>query len=266
MNKLLIPFLICLSVSTAYAKPIVVIDAGHEPSKTGAIGTCQKNEVVYNDELVSFVSRALAKDYQVILTREPGKEVDVSNPALATYLPGTEAKKWSTFKSLLARPAIANKNQAAIFISIHHDSTSAKHQVYLPALCNGKGGKTLNAQFKKKYKIGYNVFVYPENKSKRELNSLKLAGLVGQQIKNIGRKSSDYHVAPDDGCKSCRPINKANGVWSADLAVLRDTTMPAILIEAGNIVDVDDEAVINNDVFRREFSLAVKRAVDGYFK
>ena len=41
--------------------------------------------------------------------------------------------------------------------------------------------------------------------------------------------------------------------------------MPAVLIEAGNIVDVDDEARINTDAFRLEFARALDRALALYF-
>lgn len=258
--------ILSLCVSAAHAQPIIVLDAGHEPSKSGARGSCQKKEVVYNDELVAFVQRALAKDYQVILTRHNSKELDAVNPTLIHSLPAKDRKRWTQNKSLLARPAIANRKQADLFISIHHDSTLEKQQRSNPDLCQGHGGKTLSAAFKKKYNIGYNVFIYQQGQSPRQRQSLKLANLVAKQLYDMGRTPSNYHVYPDDSCKSCLPVNKTIGVWQADFAVLRNTDMPAILIEAGNIVDAEDEARINNDPFRERFSLAIKNAVDAYFK
>lgn len=55
------------------------------------------------------------------------------------------------------------------------------------------------------------------------------------------------------------------GIWHENLAVLRGTKMPAVLIEVGNIIDPTDEKIINNDDFRKQFSLALKKGLDAYF-
>ena len=41
--------------------------------------------------------------------------------------------------------------------------------------------------------------------------------------------------------------------------------MPAILIEVGNIIDTDDEAKVNNEQFRLEFTRVIQSALDHYF-
>src|SRR3989338_3167022 len=94
-------------MSMAYAKPIIVIDPGHEPSQLGAIGTCQQNEVVYNDELATYVAKQLSSSYQVIMTRQPGKDVDTDN-LTPQSLPPKDTAVWASKKSLLARAVIAN--------------------------------------------------------------------------------------------------------------------------------------------------------------
>lgn len=247
------------------AMPIVVIDSGHEPSALGATGTCHQNELVYNDELVQQIDQTLTNFYQVILTRQSGKDVQTDDPNLQNYLPKNEKVLWNSKKSLLARAAIANLNHAQVFISIHHDSTITEQQVNDPTLCDNHGGINLKPDFKNKYTIGYNIFVDNADPTQRREKSLLLAEDIGTQLRAIGRVPSNYHVYPVDKCKSCYPINQELGVWNEDLAVLRNTNMPAVLIEVGNIVDPEDEKIINTDDFRNKFSTALKLALGEYF-
>jgi hypothetical protein len=86
-----------------------------------------------------------------------------------------------------------------------------------------------------------------------------LADNIGKQLRALGR------IPSNDNCKSWYPVNPELGVWHENLAVLRDTQMPAVLIEVGNIVDPADEKKINTNEFRIKFSAALKRALDNYF-
>lgn len=245
--------------------PIVVIDSGHEPSALGATGTCNKNELVYNDQLVQQIAQTLGNTYQIILTRQPGLDVQTDIPNLENNLPNIGIALWNSKKSLFARAAIANLNHANVFISIHHDSTSTEQQVIDPTLCEHHGGINLKPDFKNQYRIGYNIFFDNADSTTRRAKSLLLAENIGKQLRAIGRIPSNYHVYPVDKCKSCYPVNKVLGVWNEDLAVLRNTNMPAVLIEVGNIVDPEDEQIINTNDFRIKFSAALKQALNEYF-
>jgi len=251
--------------SAVYAKPLIVIDPGHEPTQGGTIGTCQQHEVVYNDEMAQFVTKALEPTYKVILTRQPEKPVQTDDLSLKNNILPADQILWESKKSLLARPAIANKDHAQLFIAIHHDSAPAEDQIFDPALCHSKGGKTLSPAFTKKFNIGFNIFVDNQENDPRSQESILLAENIGKQMIALGRTPSNYHVYPGGDCKSCRPIDAKLGVWYENLAVLRNAKMPAVLIEVGNIVDTTDEAKINNDAFRSQFSVAVKTAVDQWF-
>lgn len=241
---------------------VIVIDPGHEPSKSGAKGTCGESEVIYNDLMAQKLKASLTS-YKVILTRQPGKEIKVDDK-LALEVPGVSKNLWSRNKSLIARPALANAAHADVFISIHHDSVSKKHQTKHAGLCDGKGGITVSDAFRHRYKIGYNVFVNNDAKEPIRSKSIKLAKIIGKQMIAIGRTPSDYHFFPVDDCKSCEPVDKKLGVWHHDLAVLRHAEMPSVLIEIGNIIDHEDEAQINTDEFRQSFSDALRLALDQF--
>ena len=258
--SLLLTNLLTPEVSFANTNNTIVIDPGHEPSKGGATSTCGEKEVVYNDRMSQKLLQAL-KPYKVILTRQPGKEV-VADVSLNQALSPSGKVSWAKSKSLLARPAIANSSKADIFISIHHDSVSAKHQVPHDGACKGK---TVSDDFKRKYKIGFNVFVNGDGKEPNRTKSIKLATMIGKSLLEIGRVPSDYHFYPVDDCKSCEPIDKKYGVWHQNLAVLREAKMPAVLIEVGNIVDHEDERLMVSESFRAKFSSQIKKSVDEYF-
>jgi len=55
------------------------------------------------------------------------------------------------------------------------------------------------------------------------------------------------------------------GVYSQDLAVLKNAKVPAILIEVGNILDPDDERTINTTEFRQKFATVISKSLKDFF-
>jgi hypothetical protein len=236
----------------------VVLDSGHDPKFTGAKGNCGKNEVNYNDELVQeIVSKS---NFQYHLTRQYGE-------TLAHWVSNQPLPKAMTLNdSLQARTSIANRSQGDLFISIHHDSNSKRFIEFDRSLCSGRGGKKLNAAFLKKHRIGFNIFINENIDNEKGKASLEFAKILGQRLVNMNRTSSDYHYQPEDDCKSCKPLVAELGIWSQNLFVLRETFMPAVLIEVGNIIDTQDEALISSALFKANFSELLNLSVQEYFE
>ncbi len=255
----------CVFSSSAPAETIV-IDSGHEPSNGGATGVCQQKEFTYNDDVVAALRAVLGKKYKIVLTREKDQEVEISNPKLADFVPAAEKQKWEKRKPLFARGAIANQQKADFFLSIHHDSVSAKWQQEEPTACAGKPGHKISAELKKKYQFGYNIFLNPDSPKPVFEKSMKFARLLAGQMKELGRIPSTYHVFPDDDCKSCKPIDPALGIWSHDLAILRTATMPAVLVEIGVIADQEDEKKVSDPAFRQKLAVGFEKAFQRFFK
>ncbi len=253
----LISFLLLVTACS----PLVVLDAGHEPSHPGAVATCGKPEADYNDAVVATLAGALG-GYRVLLTRNAQADVVADVKGLPAYLSKEAQLKWPQHKTLFARAALANKNNADVFISIHHDSTAARWQVKDPGLCKGNGGKKLAAAFTQQYRIGFTVFINDNKPEPCRSRSLKIAQLIAKRLLAIGRVAANYHL---DDCKSCRSIDSQLGIWHQDLAVLREAAMPAVLIEVGNIVDPDDEAIISTSGFQQQFAQIIKEALAEYF-
>ena len=257
----LVAFLAATQVS---AKPVIVLDPGHEPSMVGAISSCQKPEYKYNEEMVGYILKALRPDYTVVVTRKFGH--DMTTTGLKNYVKPEYQQEWAKEKSLLARAAIANRIHAAIFISIHHDSVPEKDLYFDHKICHGKGGMRITPSFEAHHKIGFNVFIYDHAAKIRKMRSLKLARIVGKNIEALGRIPSNYHIYPVEPCASCQVVDKSLGVYSEDLAVLKATNMPAILIEVGNILDPRDARAVSTPEFRTAFSKAIAKSLRQYFK
>ena len=243
----------------------IVLDAGHQPSNGGASAVCDEKEYTYNDEIVAEIKKALI-EYQIILTRKPNEEVAPQDPKLIEYLPDAEKPKFEKAKSLYSRAAIANQIKADFFISIHHDSVNESKQLKDTNLCQGKGGRRIVDDFRKKHHFGFNIFINKDAESGIYKKSLSMAGLLARSLKKLGRIPSDYHQFPDDDCKSCSPIDADLGIWHHDLALLRSARMPALLLEVGVIVDPEDEKTVSDPKFRNKLGEIFKNAFNEYFK
>ncbi|MGE3680409.1 MAG: N-acetylmuramoyl-L-alanine amidase [Bdellovibrionales bacterium] len=282
--------------STTATDPIrvVVLDSGHDPerpsdrARAGAAGTCGQPEVKYNDDVTEAIFARFNADraYKAILTRRAGQEVDISHlsPSRhAAHLSPTALARLEDSRTLIGRAAIANSEMCDLFISIHHDSTLAEFQeghpnCNLDPITQRKGnGIRLKAAFKKKYKLGYNIIVYEDDTAnpRRIRESKRLATLIAIRFqKNLQRVPSNYHGRDGDclnadGTPDCRDVDPQLGIIHKNVAVLRETRCPAVLIEVGNIADGGkggDEQMIRDATFRKKLAVAVKQAVDDYWR
>lgn len=141
--------------------------------------------------------------------------------------------------SLTARTAGAG--DARLFLSIHHDSVQPQ---YLPVA----------GRF-----AGYSLFVSRKNVDPK--GSLACATAIADQLQGIGRRPSLHHAEAIPGER--RPLaDAARGIyWFDDLVVLRTAQQPAVLFEAGVIVNPNEEVLLANDQARKAIAGAVARGV-----
>jgi N-acetylmuramoyl-L-alanine amidase len=135
---------------------------------------------------------------------------------------------------------------ADLFVSIHHDSVKEE---LLP----------LADRFS-----GFSLFISKLN-SKAE-KSLACASAIGAKLRGAGFTPSRYHADPATGAP--RPFaDEENGVhWYDNLAVGRTATMPSVLVEAGVIVNREEERRMRDPEVRRRIAQAVAQGVDGCLK
>lgn len=146
-------------------------------------------------------------------------------------------------QDLVSRPRQAKG--ANLFISIHHDSI--KERLLQVWQHDGEPRRHFDGV------SGFSLFVSRENP--RIAESLACASAIGRALRRAGFRPSRYHADPVLG-ESREFADEANGVHYFDrLAVLRLAAMPALLFEAGVIVNRVEELRMREP--------AVKRAIAG---
>ena len=143
------------------------------------------------------------------------------------------------FADLASRPRAAIG--ADLFVSIHHDSVQER---YMPVA----------GRF-----AGYSIFVSRLNPKVKQ--SLACASAIGAAMRRAGFTPSRYHADPVLGER--RPYaDEPNGVHYFDnLAVAKTATLPALLFEAGVIVNPEEEARVSRPEVRAAMAGAIAQGV-----
>lgn len=231
------------SKRAAYRIRTVVIDPGHGGKDPGCIGA-------YNQEkhIVLAISKRLKTLFQekyphikVILTREE-----------------------DVFIPLHERAAIANRNNADLFISVHCNAISKYFatqgsETYVLGLHradeNLAVAKRENASifFEENYEKTYDGFDPNSDEGHILLSmyqnafleqSILFAAQVERRFEEVGRKS--------------------RGVKQAGFLVLRETTMPSVLLEAGFLTNRTEEAFLASPEGQEVMTLAIFNAFKDY--
>ena len=107
---------------------------------------------------------------------------------------------------------------------------------------------------------GYSVFVSRNNPDFE--TSLLFAELVGREMKAQGLQYARQYTQAIMGRYQHPLLNKETGVYSYDkLIVLRKTRMAAVLLEAGSIINRDEELQMSSPERREMISSSVTAAV-----
>lgn len=179
----------------------VVVDPGHGGRDPGAMMKGAREK-----DIVLSVSRLLAEELKglgasVILTRTT-----------------------DDFVALQERPAIANRNNAAVFVSIHVNSNTVANTA-----------------------SGTKMFFH-----RRNSEGMLLAQCLDEEFEAIGR-------IPSRGTWSDTRI------YRSGFAVLRNSDMPAVLVETGFINHDRDRAALVTAAHQRDMAKAIARALLVYF-
>ena len=220
----------------------IVIDAGHGGKDTGALGKVT-NEKTLNLAVAlkfgAYIEENLP-DVKVIYTRKTDKFVELSE-----------------------RAAIANRNNADVFISIHCNSTETPNSASGAetfVMGESKNEKNLAVAKKENAAIlledntdAYDNFdpnsteayiLFSLSQSMYQKQSLDIAGKVQKQFASKGRSD--------------------RGVQQAGFLVLWKTAMPSILVELGFINNAKEEQFLNSEKGQKQMALALYRAFEEY--
>jgi N-acetylmuramoyl-L-alanine amidase len=209
----------------------IVLDVGHTAESEGATSARNVAEFVFN--------LRLARRIEEILKAEGFAE---------TRLLLTEGR---ARPSLARRVAAANDLHANLFLSIHHDSVP--NSLLKDWEFEGK-----RSHFSDRFS-GYSVFVSRNNPDFK--TSLSFAELVAKEMKAQGLQYARQYTLAIMGRYQHPLLNKETGVYSYDrLVVLKSTRMPAVLLEAGSIINRDEELKMDSPERRGIISSAVAAA------
>ena len=210
----------------------IVLDVGHTAESEGAISARNVAEFVFNRRLAQRIEEKL-------------KAAGFAETRLLV----TEGK---ARPSLFKRVAAANNLQANLFLSIHHDSVPDK-------LLENWEFEGKKSHFSDRFS-GYSVFVSRSNPDFK--TSLFFAELVGREMKAQGLQYAQQYTQAIMGRYQHPLLNKETGVYSYDqLVVLRKTRMAAVLLEAGSIINRDEELKMDSPERRDIISSGVTAAV-----
>jgi N-acetylmuramoyl-L-alanine amidase len=210
----------------------IVLDVGHTAESEGAISARNVAEFTFNLRLAQRIEEKL-------------KAAGFAETRLLV----TEGK---ARPSLFKRVAAASNWHADLLLSIHHDSVPNK-------LLEGWEFEGKKSHFSDRFS-GYSVFVSRDNPDFK--TSLSFAELVGKEMKAEGLEYARQYTQPIMGRYQHPLLNKETGVYSYDeLIVLRKARMPAALLEAGSIINRDEELQMDSPERQNIISSGVTAAV-----
>jgi len=208
----------------------IAIDIGHSPNRPGAISARGISEYTFNKKIAELL-------YQNLL----------QNGFKSTFI----LNEINPEMTLNSRAKILNQKAADLVISIHHDSVQ-------PHYLNQWEIDGENHHYSDRFK-GFSVFF--SNKNPKVEQSFQLAKAIGNELLQLQLKPTLHHAENIAG--ENRPlIDSERGVYRFDsLILLKNTKMPAVLIECGVIVNRDEEQLLSTEHHQKKLANALSKAI-----
>lgn len=200
----------------------VVLDAGHGGKDSGCIGIySQEKDVALALTLAVGEALAMRPDIEVVYTRD------------GDY-----------FIPLYERTALANKLRADLFVSIHcNGSTSSGihgSETFVMGLHTSDENLEVAKRENRSIHLEHNSAAYDGYDPDSPLGHILLAREQQAHLEQSLTLAS--HI--EQSLSSV--IHKSRGVKQAGFVVLRATTMPSVLVEAGFLTNPSDENILND--------------------
>ncbi|RRD90312.1 N-acetylmuramoyl-L-alanine amidase [Conchiformibius steedae] len=220
-------------------RPLVMLDPGHggkDPGATGRSGLREKDVVLH---IAKETKKHLeSMGYQVVLTRNN-----------------------DTFIPVLARPMLARRAKADVFVSIHADSVPNPEPrgggVYV---LNQKGASDEASRLlaESENAAGSDIGGVQISNANKDVNQV-LMNMVQTQTINDSKRLARLmlnHLAKHNRTK--------NQVNFANFGVLRAPEIPAVLVETAFLSNPQDEALLSSSEFRRKIAHAIAEGIRQY--
>lgn len=225
LTTVLMLLLLQVALAAADHRFTLVIDAGHGGKDAGALGKYSKEKTINLNVALAF-----------------GRYVEQNCPDVKVIY----TRKTDVFIPLHERAAIANRNKADVFVSIHTNSVASKKPIAgLETYTMGmrRSDEKLSAAMRendvilieKDYKQHYAGF---DPRSPESYIIFEMINDANMMESVELAKAIQKHV-----CRTAHRPNK--GVRQDAFLVLRETSMPACLVELGYITTPSEEAYLN---------------------
>ncbi len=226
---------------------IIVIDPGHGGKDPGNLGTGRYRK---REKDVSFDVSQLVKKYieenlpdtKVILTRDDDQ-----------------------FIELYQRTVIANRANADVFISIHCNANDNKTAYGTESFVLGMGEK--DQRLNKTAQLENAARLLEENweSNYEELNANNPAAIIALRAYQDAFLEQSISIADEIQRQFEGRVKRRNrGVKQQPLAVLRGSTMPAVLVELGFLTNPGEEDFLQSTQGKELLASAIYRAVKEY--
>ena len=214
----------------------IVIDPGHGGHDTGTIGP----------------HRLLEKELVLEVSRRLGKMLETRLGAEVVY-----TRKDDTFIPLETRTAIANQEQADLFVSIHANASDDP---------DARGVETYYLNFtssKDALEVAARENAVSE-KSIHELQDLVKKIALKEKIEESREFASDVQRALHNGLAAKSPGIRDRGVRKAPFIVLIGANMPSILAEISFVSNPSDEHRLRTPEYRQRIAESLYRGISKY--
>lgn len=240
-----------LSAFGADQRFVLVIDAGHGGHDSGA-----KGAISYEKNLTLRYALAF------------GKAVQQNCPDVKVIFTRTS----DVFLPLHERADIANRNKADLFMSFHINALeggriSHGFQSYTLGTGERTGSKGLKENVEVAKRENSVIFLEKDYATRyRGLENSAESDIMFEFIADKNRERSvDFsRMLQREVCKATGRVN--GGPHQNNLAVLRLTSMPAILLELGFITTPDEETYLNTDSALDAYTQGILKAFVAYKK
>ena len=212
-----------------------IVDVGHGTQAPGALSARGVDEYDFNLRLAKVIDKELhaAGFDKTMLMVTPDK------PS----------------RGLFKRVARANSSKADLFLSVHHDSVPDK---MMETWQVDGHEQHYNDRFP-----GHSLFI--SNNNGDRVGSLAFGRQLGLALKERGLKYTPHYTEKFMGKRQRELVDAQAGVYRYDqLIVLKGTQMPAVLMEAGSIVNRDEELLLATPEHEALMAGAVVAAVDAF--
>jgi N-acetylmuramoyl-L-alanine amidase len=219
--------LILLCVAASAQAATVAIDIGHFIEEPGATSAHGRPELDFNRDLAVAIESA------------------AQDRGLKTVLIGYDG-----FMSQLTRRTAAAAG-ADFFLAVHHDSVQ-------PYLLQTWEYDLVERPYSDLHS-GFSLFISRKNRAIKR--SLTCASAMGAELRAAGFHPSLYHAEAIPG--ENKPFaDKANGVHYYDnLIVLKSARTPAVLLEAGVILNRDEDLKMRSEEVQKRIAGAVAQGL-----